>query len=108
VLASANMHSANLERDEWFDRPHPLGLYRSRCRIPGNFLNEGRYLINALIMSDVSNVDVRVEEAVAFNVYDSGAMRREWPGYWLGVVRPKLAWQTERLGDEPVGEERLS
>ncbi|HJQ34114.1 MAG TPA: ABC transporter ATP-binding protein [Pyrinomonadaceae bacterium] len=108
VLASANMHSANLGRDEWFDRPHPPGLYRSRCKIPGNFLNEGRYLINALVMSDVSNVDVRVDEALAFDVHDSGAMRREWGGYWLGVVRPKLAWQTERVGEEPVGEERLS
>jgi homopolymeric O-antigen transport system ATP-binding protein len=104
VLSSANMHSANLTRDEWFDQPHPTGVYRAVCTLPGNFLNEGRYFINALVMTDVQHVEARVDEAVMFNVHDSGAMRKEYGGYWLGVVRPRLAWQTERLLETPEKE----
>jgi lipopolysaccharide transport system ATP-binding protein len=100
VLASANMHSANLVRDEWFNVPHPVGLYRASCTLPGNFLNEGRYHINALVLTGVSNIEARADDAVVFTVHESGAMRKEFVGYWLGVVRPRLAWQTERLGED--------
>lgn len=100
VLSSANMHSANLLHDEWFDVPLPVGLYRASCTLPGNFLNEGRYHINALVLSDVSNVEARADEALTFTVHESGTVRREFVGYWLGVVRPRLAWQTERIDDK--------
>jgi lipopolysaccharide transport system ATP-binding protein len=103
VLASANMHSANLIHDDWFDRPHPVGLFRTTCTIPGNFLNEGRYSINAIILTDVSKIELFSREAISFTVHDSGTMRKEYFGHWLGVVRPKLAWQTHYLGPtDPV------
>ena len=97
VLASANMNSANLEIDRWFGKPHPIGLYRTVCKLPGNFLNEGMYSINAFVLSDVVNIEVRVEEVISFTVHDTGEMRKEYSGGWIGVVRPKLAWQTEIL-----------
>jgi len=97
VLASANIGSANLIRDDWFGRPHPVGLFRTTCKLPGNFLNDGRYSINAIVLTDVSNVEVFATEAVSFTVHETGAMRKEYGGGWLGVVRPKLAWQTEHL-----------
>jgi lipopolysaccharide transport system ATP-binding protein len=94
VLASANMHSANLLRDEWFGRPHPTGLFRTTCVLPCNFLNEGAYSINAIVLTDVTNIEVFAREAVSFMVHETGAMRKEYGGDWLGAVRPKLAWQT--------------
>jgi lipopolysaccharide transport system ATP-binding protein len=97
VLASANMPSASLGRDEWFGRPHPAGLYRAACTLPANFLNEGRYSVNALVLTDVSNIEASATEAVSFVVHDTGEMRREFGGGWVGVVRPKLAWRTEYL-----------
>jgi lipopolysaccharide transport system ATP-binding protein len=97
VLASANMHSANLLRDEWFDRPAPAGLYRASCVIPGNFLNEGRYHLNVIVLTNVSKTEAFAGEVISFNVHESGGMRKEYGGEWLGVVRPRLAWQTERL-----------
>jgi lipopolysaccharide transport system ATP-binding protein len=102
VLASANMHSANLIRDEWFGKPHPIGLYRTACTIPGNFLNEGRYQINAVVLTDILNIEVIAREVISFTVHDTGAMRQEYGGGWLGVVRPKLAWQTVYL--QPIDE----
>jgi lipopolysaccharide transport system ATP-binding protein len=101
VLASANMDSANLGRDPWFDRPHPVGAFRSGCTIPGNFLNEGRYSINAVVLSNVTTIEVLERNVIAFDVHDSGSMRREYTGEWLGVVRPKLEWRTTQLEDSP-------
>jgi lipopolysaccharide transport system ATP-binding protein len=97
VLGSVNWDSANLIRDEWFGRPHPPGLYRTVCTLPGNFLNEGRYSINAYVLADVLNMEAAAPEVVSFNVHESGGMRAEYSGPWLGVVRPKLAWQTIRV-----------
>ncbi len=38
--------------------------------------------------------------ATAIGAHDSGEMRKELSFYtaWPGVVRPRLAWQTEYLG----------
>lgn len=97
VLASANMHSANLGVDRWFGKPHPTGLYRTVCKLPGNFLNEGLYHINAFVLSEVTNIEIRLDEAVSFTVHDTGEMRQEYLAGWIGVVRPKLDWQTDFL-----------
>lgn len=100
VLASANMPSATLVKDDWFDQPHPVGLYRAICTLPGNFLNEGRYSINAIVLTDVTHLEAVANDAVSFTVHDTGAMRQEYGGAWLGVVRPKLDWRTQQLTDE--------
>ena len=99
VLQTHNMHSANLVRDEWFNRPAPPGLYRSTCIIPANFLNDGRYTIHVAVRSDVMQMEAFTLDAVSFTVYDTGAMRAEYGGPWLGVVRPRLEWRTTPIGD---------
>lgn len=97
ILASANMHSATLVQDEWFGKPHPEGLFRTSCILPGNFLNEETYSINVIVMTDVYNIEVFAKEIVSFTVHETGIMRKEYGGGWIGVVRPKLAWQTQYL-----------
>ncbi|MDR3639336.1 MAG: ABC transporter ATP-binding protein [Isosphaeraceae bacterium] len=97
VLASGNSHTANLIRDEWFDVPQPVGLMRTTCVLPGNFLNEGRYSISAFILNEGGNIEVFQREAVSFTVHDSGAMRGGWGGEWIGAIRPKLAWYSDSL-----------
>lgn len=97
VLCSVNYPAAGLPQDEWFDRPYPAGLFRTRCILPGNFLNEGRYGISAFIRTNVSNQEAMVLEAVWFTVHDTSATHRE-AGSWGGVVRPPLAWQTQFRG----------
>lgn len=94
VLASANMHSANLLHDDWFGMPHPAGLFKTTCTIPANFLNEGRYTINAIILTDLINAEVAEKDALSFTVHETGAMRKEYMGHWIGSIRPRLAWQT--------------
>ncbi len=100
VLATANLHSANLDRDEWFDREHEPGVYRSRCIIPGNFLNDGRYALHAVLLTDVSHLELLERDVLSFTVYDTGAMREEYTGGWIGSVRPRLAWNTQPVSEE--------
>ncbi|NJN80845.1 MAG: ABC transporter ATP-binding protein [Caldilineaceae bacterium] len=97
VLSTANMRSANLIEDEWCEKPHPVGLYRSTCIFPGNFLNEGLYYINVHVLRDISRIEVGARDVISFVVNDTGAMRQEYGGTWMGVVRPKFPWQTEQL-----------
>jgi lipopolysaccharide transport system ATP-binding protein len=99
VLASANFPSASLTRDEWFDKPYPAGLFRATCTVPGNFLNEGIYAIGVTIFNQINHVELTAREAIRFTVQDTGAMSGEWRGKWPGVVRPRLAWQTQFLHD---------
>lgn len=103
VLASANMHSANLIEDDWFGKPYQVGLYKTTCTIPANFLNEGRYSINAIILTDLTNAEVWEKEILSFTVHETGAMRKEYLGQWIGAVRPKLAWQTSLTKPESQG-----
>ena len=97
VLASMNMPSASVTPDCWWDRPRPAALFRSECRLPGEFLNEGTYSITAVIGSSIKKDEVRAEDIVSFGVFDTGAMRKEYYRGWFGVVRPRLAWQTEKI-----------
>jgi len=45
VLSSPSM----TDRD-WFQKPHPEGLYTSRCTIPAHFLNQDRYYVTVLLV----------------------------------------------------------
>jgi len=105
VLATANFHSANLVRDDWFGRPFPAGDYQTVCTIPGNFLNDGGYSINVVLLSNVARVEMFAENILQFSVHDTGAMRKEWGGHWIGVVRPRLAWETSSLDGREVAYE---
>jgi len=107
VLSAANWTSASLTKDDWFGRPYPVGLFRATCTLPADFLNEGMYTINVLVMNQISNIELFAKEAVQFYVHDTGSMRGEWGGDWLGVVRPRLAWKTEKLDTQFDPEEKL-
>ena len=102
VFSSSNLKSISLTEDPWAGRPQPTGLFQSTCRIPGNFLNEGLYSVTAIVGKGVSDTQVLEDRAVSFHVYDTGEMRKEFHGGWGGVLRPRLAWNTEYI--EPKAE----
>lgn len=95
ILCSVNCPSANPQVDEWFNRPHPTGLFRSTCTLPGNFLNDGRYGISVFVRTDTVNPEAAALEAVWFAVHDTAPLFHEYGGRWGGIVRPHLAWHTE-------------
>ena len=75
--------------------PRP-GLVRCTCRIPGNFLAEGRVSVVAGVGSyNPDVVHVMERDAVSFQVVDRSdgdGVRGVYAGVWPGVVRPMLAW----------------
>jgi lipopolysaccharide transport system ATP-binding protein len=98
VFWSSNAPSMNLKPDPWYGKSHPCGSYRSECRIPANFLNDTRYFVSVLIGYEVGVPLLRQESVLSFLVHDTGVMRQEFTGSWLGpVVRPKLDWRTRSL-----------
>src|SRR5262249_9572057 len=95
VFSSGNQKSISLTPDSWSQRPHPGGVFRSICRIPANFLNEGRYVVTPILGQGVCDTQVFQEDLLPFHVHDTGEMRQEYYGGWVGVIRPKLPWDTE-------------
>lgn len=99
VLSSGCHHSVSLTKDDWYNKPRPVGFYKTICRIPANFLNQGFYSIAAIVGKNIHETIVLQDYAVTFEVHDSGEMRKEFLGQWWGSVRPKLAWSTEYMGN---------
>lgn len=96
VLVSGNMHSANLVQDKWFDKPHTPGLYRTQVTLPGNLLNNDRYFVDVGV-GNGRGFEFNEERLLYFDVYESGSMTKELTSNWVGVIRPKLAWETEKV-----------
>ena len=73
------------------------GSYVSKCVIPADIFNEGRYGLGV----NASSFGVRryfmEENALAFNVDISGAPGTQWPEPRVGPVRPRLDWTIEQL-----------
>jgi len=99
VLASAS--SVVPTTDPWHGKPHPIGLFCSECRLPGSFLNEGRYYITPIVGKRPGSTLVLLEDLLAFDVHDTGEMRAEYYGPWIGTVRPKLPWSSSFLPPLP-------
>nr|WP_317173760.1 polysaccharide ABC transporter ATP-binding protein [Adhaeribacter radiodurans] len=97
VLSSANWSSATANVDPYSNLAYSSGRYKSRMKIPGNFLNEGSYIINAWILENVSATAAEVKESLMVTIVDNGEMRKEYTGEWFGLVRPKLEWHTTAL-----------
>jgi homopolymeric O-antigen transport system ATP-binding protein len=81
----------------WQGRPLPLGVFRDVCYIPGDLLNDGVHWVELLVVQDDTNVIYRKEDALVFDVQDTGEQRGAWFGDWAGAVRPMLRWTTEFL-----------
>jgi lipopolysaccharide transport system ATP-binding protein len=89
---------------DWTDREASTrlrepGLVRSTCRIPGNFLAEGRTVVTVSIATLNPLVNhAEMADAVAFQVVDRSegdAVRGGYTNDWPGVVRPYLDWRVD-------------
>ncbi len=85
---------------EWRKRPRPVGRYVSRVTVPANFFAEGPAVIDISMwaLEPRQELQFHVRDALAFQVIDSldgDSTRGDWPGNYVGVVRPMLEWNTE-------------
>jgi lipopolysaccharide transport system ATP-binding protein len=75
----------------------PVGRYVSRCTIPADFLNEGRFVVGVNASSYRVRRYFQDEKALTFTVDAIGAPGMQWPEPRMGAVRPRLDWQIEVL-----------
>jgi lipopolysaccharide transport system ATP-binding protein len=73
------------------------GHYVSKCVIPADFFNEGRYIVGMNASSFGVKRYFMDENALAFNVDPMGAPGMQWAEQRLGPVRPRLAWKIETV-----------
>jgi lipopolysaccharide transport system ATP-binding protein len=87
---------------------HPLvGLFRSVCHIPGNFLNSGYFRVGLFMVRYSSMATFHMSEAIEFEVIDNRERKNSaWFGKEPGVLCPKLPWETIYLGNKDLLEYR--
>ncbi|MBM3150871.1 MAG: ABC transporter ATP-binding protein [Chloroflexi bacterium] len=95
----AVLTSFDLDETAMFERHtnRPAGRYLSRCLLPADILNQGRYTLAV----NASSYNVRRyfmdEQALEFNVDITGAPGMQWSEPRPGAIRPRLEWQIEAL-----------
>jgi lipopolysaccharide transport system ATP-binding protein len=73
----------------------PAGNYISRCTIPADLLNQGRYALGINASSYHIKRYFEDEQALAFNVDTAGAPGMQWPETREGLIRLRLPWSIE-------------
>jgi lipopolysaccharide transport system ATP-binding protein len=93
--------SFDTDPPDLFDRygVRPSGRYVSRCTLPADVLNEGRYILGLNASSFRVRRYFQEENALAFSVDPSGATGMQWTEVRLGLIRPRLEWNIEKVDD---------
>jgi lipopolysaccharide transport system ATP-binding protein len=73
------------------------GHYFSRCTIPADLLNEGRFMIAVNASTFRVKRYFQDEQALTFNIDAAGAPGMHWPEPRLGPIRPRLTWNIEAV-----------
>lgn len=76
----------------------PKGVYTSRCVIPANTLNEGRFVLGVNASSYMVRRYFQDDQALSFSVDASGAPGTHWPEPRPGGVRLALEWDIREKG----------
>ena len=92
VFASFDTDDAE-HYQRWATRP--AGRYVSRCVIPADLLNGGRYLLSVNASAYRVKRYFQEDNAVAFHVDATGAPGSHWPEKRVGLIRPRLTWAIE-------------
>ena len=91
-------HSVNTE---YYNKPHPKGIYSSVAWIPGNLLNIGSYSVSSAIFNHLKNViHFHEHDAVSFSVHEElnkETARGLSGGNFPGIVRPLLKWEIKNI-----------
>ena len=97
VLSSHNEEAATTEGEFFLHRPYPAGRYEAYCRIPGNVLNDITYTVTVVIgrwEGDSVSSTLQADHAATFTLHDYSRSDRDHSRFFIGPVRPRLAWRT--------------
>jgi lipopolysaccharide transport system ATP-binding protein len=103
ILASLN----NGPENSAYNVQLPKGHYRARCQIYGNLLNDGRYYLSIIGLTDHWTEHFQTDNVLIFEALDDGVLRRDYQGGYASSIRPKLLWNTLALTDQLFNIEEL-
>jgi len=91
--------SFDTDDPEQFDRKsiRKAGHYVSRCTLPADMLNEGRFMIAVNASTFRVKRYFQDEQALTFNIDAAGAPGMHWLEPRLGPIRPRLTWNIEEV-----------
>jgi lipopolysaccharide transport system ATP-binding protein len=73
------------------------GTFRSRCTVPGNFLNYGQYFLSVGSDTPMIQSHFLVDRALSFTIEQTGGIGAHISDGRLGLLRLELPWTTWRL-----------
>jgi lipopolysaccharide transport system ATP-binding protein len=95
-------NTPDFQEGNFGSKARPAGIYRARCKVPGNLFAEGQVRVAVEVSTREPFYDVHFVEwdAVSFQVVDRGepgSVRANWGRDLPGVMRPLLHWENELL-----------
>ena len=93
----AVLTSFDTDEQEMFEKHtrRSAGKYVSRCVIPADMLNHGRYTVSMNASSYNIRRYFRDEQVLDFTVDATGAPGMQWSEARPGIIRPRLEWKIE-------------
>ncbi len=93
------MTSFDTDNPEQYDEfsVRKAGRYISRCTLPAEMLNEGRFMLAVNASTFRVKRYFQDEQALTFNIDAAGAPGMHWPEPRLGPIRPRLTWNIEAV-----------
>ena len=91
----AVLTSFDTDKVELFEKHtrRKAGRYISRCTIPADLLNQGRYTVSFNASSYNVRRYFRDEQVLDFTVDATGAPGMQWSEPRPGIIRPRLEWE---------------
>jgi lipopolysaccharide transport system ATP-binding protein len=86
------------DRDDENELGREPGVYVSRCKIPGDFLNYGLYYVSVGCDFPMAQTHFLIDQALAFQIEQTGGVGGHISDGRSGMVRVRLPWNVERIG----------
>jgi lipopolysaccharide transport system ATP-binding protein len=89
--------SISNKEPDWYGKPMPSGFYRSVCRIPAGFLNDGWFDVSINLFGRHFSDPCMTHKVLRLQVIDGPAVRGDYYGRYDGAIRPLFDWQTRKI-----------
>ncbi len=91
VFQSINNH------DPAYAQTKPAGVYRSICRLPGHYLNNGLFTLSMTVFEENYANPATFLDILSFSVLDGIGARGDYFGGLQGATRPFLVWTSTQI-----------
>jgi len=100
-LGTLVLSTAARPSQRWGTGELPAALFRDRCQVPGDLLNDGQFRIRLQVVRDDAELLYELDDLLYFEVVDEREPESTYFGEWRGAVRPLLDWRIELVESLP-------